>query len=101
MEKFPILCTLSAMVVFLGAVLGVAGVQTVKKNDLPFGLNSVEQIQSKSGFRSVASTLRQDVAAFRQLDLSASQVIKPSAERAFASRDATPVQISGDLLVSF
>ena len=101
MEKFPILCTLSAMVVFFGAVLGVAGVQTVKKNDLPFGMNSVEQIQSKPGFVSMASVLRQDVAAFQALDISQKRGMQPGLEGTFASRDATPVEISGDLLVSF
>ena len=89
------------MVVFLGAVLGVAGVQTGKKNDLPFGLNSVEQIQSKSGPGSMVSTLRQDVDVFRALDLSQKREMQLGGEGMFASRDATPVEISGDLLVSF
>lgn len=95
MEKFPILCTLSAVLVFLGATLGVAGVQTVKKNDQPFGLNSVEQIQrSVELLASNAAALHQDSPVVRQLASRTSEV-------ALAGRAASAVQISGELLVSF
>ena len=91
MEKFPILCMVSALLVFLSATVGAAGVQTVKKNDLPFGMNSVERVQ-------------RDV---RQIGMSAVQ-IDPSFSAQTSRRQGmnlargeTPVEISGDLLVSF
>ena len=102
MEKFPILCTLSAVLVFLGATMGVAGVQTVKKNDLPFGLNSAEQLQSSAAIASVdAMALRQDVPAIGRLDLPYGGKWIRSAEGGLASRSVDAVEISGDLLVSF
>ena len=93
MEKFPILCTLSALIVFLGAAIGAAGVQTGKSNNLPFGSNSVEHIRSSARFMKVLSGRGQDVTAFRKFEVSPTLKLASHAEN--------PVKISGDLLVSF
>ena len=95
MEKFPILCTLSALVVFFGAAASAAGVQTGKSNTIPFGSNSVGQIQR------MAESLGQDLAAFGKLALPGSKGIVVAPAPGVASRDGTSVRISGDLLVSF
>ena len=82
MEKFPILCTLSALIVFLGAAIGTASVQSGKSKNLPFGLNSVEQIQSSARWTRVASERVQEKAVL-------------------ANYAENPVTITGDILVSF
>ncbi len=92
MEKFPILCTLSALIVFLGAAIGAAGVQTGKTNNLPFGSNSVEQIQKSVPLMNVLAGHRQDVKVFGKFNVP---------EEGRVLRAGTSVIISGDLLVSF
>ena len=82
MEKFPILCTLSALIVFLGAAISTASVQTGKSKNLPFGSNSVEQIQSSARWMKVASERTQESAAL-------------------VDYAENPVTITGDILVSF
>ena len=94
MEKFSLLCTLSALIVFLGAAIGAAGVQTGKSNSLPFGMNSVEQIQTSASFnKSVSVALSQGLSGSGRLDV-------PS-EIKLASRAKSSVPINGDILVSF
>ncbi len=101
MDKFPILCTLSALLVFLGAAVSVAGVQTVKKSGLPFGLNSVEQVQRSVDFASMTSTLNHEAVMFGQLDLPRGGNVSRAPEIGLVPQAENSVAISGNLLVSF
>ncbi len=88
MEKFPILCTLSAVIVFLGAALGAAGVQTEKKDSLPFGSHSVEMVQESAAFAGIIAP------ALQQLDLS-----RGTANAPYLAMESVPIR--GELLISF
>ena len=101
MEKFPILCTLSALIVFLGAAIGAAGVKTGVSNDLPFGFDSAKQIENRAGVVKTASVKRQDATAFIGMDLPKSVEQLRDAGGGLLERGGEPVEISGDLLVSF
>ncbi len=86
MEKFPILCTLSALIVFFGAAISAVGVQTGKTNNPPLGFSIVEQMPSRE---------------FQGAPIAKLLDIPRDVELKLATRDSSSVEIRGDLLVSF
>ncbi len=86
MEKFPILCTLSALIVFLGAAISAVGVQAGKSNNPPLGFSIVEQMPSR---------VLQGAQISNVLD------VPREVELKLVARDSSSVEIRGDLLVSF